>query len=47
MPIVIGDTLIAAVNFLDVAGYYTPERVQMIRDVIAVPAKLAVLVARQ
>lgn len=47
MPIVIGDTLIAAVNFLDVAGYYTPERVQMIRDVIAVPAKLALLVARQ
>lgn len=47
MPIIIGDTLIAVVNMLNVEGHFTPERVQMIRDVIAIPAKLAVLVARQ
>lgn len=47
MPIIIGDTLIAVVNMLNVEAHFTPERVQMIRDVIAIPAKLAVLVARQ
>lgn len=47
MPIIIGNTLIAVVNMLNVEGHFTPERVQMIRDVIAIPAKLAVLVARQ
>jgi hypothetical protein len=36
----------SVVNMLDVDGYYTPERVQVIRDVIAVPAKLAAVVAR-
>tara|TARA_R110002020_G_scaffold41276_27_gene121739 strand:- start:644 stop:1135 length:492 start_codon:yes stop_codon:yes gene_type:complete len=45
MPVVIGGALIGTVNMLHVDGYYTPERVQMIRDVIAVPAKLAALVA--
>jgi len=45
MPVVIGGELIGTVNMLDVDGYYTPERVQMIRDVLAVPAKLAALVA--
>jgi len=45
MPVVIGGELVGTVNMLDVTGYYTPERVQMIRDVIAVPAKLAALVA--
>ena len=45
MPVVIGGELIGTVNMLHEAGYYTPERVQMIRDVIAVPAKLAALVA--
>jgi hypothetical protein len=47
MPIIMGDTLIAVVNMLNVEGHFTPERVQMIRDVIAIPAKLAMLVARQ
>lgn len=47
MPIIIGDTLIAVVNMLNVEGHFTPERVQMIRDVIAIPAKLAIMVARQ
>ncbi|HLV82811.1 MAG TPA: GAF domain-containing protein [Devosia sp.] len=45
MPVVIGGELIGTVNMLDVDGYYTPERVQVIRDVLAVPAKLAALVA--
>ncbi|MGV8833784.1 MAG: GAF domain-containing protein [Devosia sp.] len=45
MPVVIGDELVGTVNMLDVDGYYTPERVQMIHDVLAVPAKLAALVA--
>lgn len=45
MPVVIGGELVGTVNMLDVEGYYTPERVQVIRDVIAVPAKLAALVA--
>ena len=45
MPVVIGGELVGTVNMLDVTDYYTPERVQMIRDVIAVPAKLAALVA--
>ena len=45
MPVVIDGELIGTVNMLHEAGYYTPERVQMIRDVIAVPAKLAALVA--
>nr|WP_295884770.1 GAF domain-containing protein [uncultured Devosia sp.] len=46
MPVVIGGELVGTVNMLDVDGYYTPERVQTIRDVIAVPAKLAAVVAR-
>lgn len=45
MPVVIGNELIGTVNMLDVAGYYTPQRVQTIRDVLAIPAKLAALVA--
>ncbi len=46
MPVVIGGELVGTVNMLDVDGYYTPERVQTIRDVIAVPAKLAAVLAR-
>ncbi|MAN44625.1 MAG: GAF domain-containing protein [Hyphomonas sp.] len=46
MPIVIGDELVATMNILDVEGYYTPERVQMVRELLSVPAKLAVLVAQ-
>ena len=45
MPVVIRGELVGTVNMLDVDGYYTPERVQMIRDVIAVPAKLAAVIA--
>jgi hypothetical protein len=45
MPVVIGGELIGTVNMLDIEGHYTPERVQTIHDVLAVPAKLAALVA--
>jgi hypothetical protein len=45
MPVEIGGVLVGTVNMLDVEGYYTPERVQMIRDLIAVPAKLAAVIA--
>ena len=45
MPVVIGGELVGTVNMLDVEGYYTPERVAVIREVLAVPAKLATLVA--
>ena len=46
MPIIIGDELVATMNILDVEDYYTPERVQMVRELLSVPAKLAVLVAQ-
>ena len=46
MPVVLGGELVGTMNMLDVEGYYTPERVQMIREVVAVPAKLAAMVAR-
>jgi hypothetical protein len=46
MPVILRGELVGTVNMLDVAGYYTPERVQTIRDVLAVPAKLAAAVAR-
>ena len=46
MPVVIGGELVGTVNMLDVDGYYTPERVRLIREVVAVPAKLAAAVAR-
>lgn len=46
MPVVIGGELVGTVNMLDVEGYYTPERVRMIREMVAVPAKLAAMVAR-
>ena len=46
MPVVIGGELVGTVNMLDVDGYYTAERVAMIKEIIAVPAKLAAVVAR-
>ncbi|WP_092180901.1 GAF domain-containing protein [Devosia sp. YR412] len=46
MPVVIGDVFVGTVNMLDVAWHFTPERVEMIREVISVPAKLAVVLAR-
>ena len=45
MPVVLGGELVGTVNMLDVEGYYTPERVAVIREVLAVPAKLAAVIA--
>lgn len=47
MPVFLGGTLVAVVNMLDIAGHYTPDRVQQIRDTISIPAKLAVLLAME
>ncbi|MDF2799491.1 MAG: hypothetical protein K0R85_2235 [Devosia sp.] len=46
VPIIIKDELVGCMNLLDVAGHYTPERLQIIREVLSIPAKLAVLAAR-
>lgn len=46
MPVVLGGELVGTVNMLDVDGYYTPERVETIRNVLSVPAKLAAAIAR-
>lgn len=46
MPIILKDQLAGTMNLLDVEGYYTPERVETVREVLSVPAKLAVLAAR-
>ena len=46
VPIILKDELVGCMNLLDVAGHYTPERLQLIRDVLLIPAKLAVLAAR-
>lgn len=45
MPVILRGELVGTVNMLDVEGYYTPERVQVIRDVLSVPAKLAAAIA--
>jgi GAF domain-containing protein len=46
VPIILKDELVGCMNLLDVAGHYTEDRLQTIRDVLSVPAKLAVLAAR-
>jgi hypothetical protein len=46
MPVIIGDEIVASVNMLDVTGHFTPERVETIRQVLSIPAKLAVAIAR-
>lgn len=46
VPIILKDELVGCMNLLDVAGHYTPDRLQTIREVLSVPAKLAVLAAR-
>ena len=45
VPVVLGRELVGTVNMLDVEGHYTPERVELIKEIIAVPAKLAAVVA--
>lgn len=47
LPVIVGDTLIATMNILDVAESYTPERVALIEAELSVPAMLACLVAER
>lgn len=46
LPVVVGDELIATVNLLDRAGFYTEEKVEVVRTMLSLPAKLACLIAR-
>lgn len=46
MPVIIGGTLVGTVNMLHEAGYYTPERVETIRDVLSIPAKLTMVLSQ-
>ncbi|MEP7239618.1 MAG: GAF domain-containing protein [Devosia sp.] len=39
-PVVLEGALVAAINLLDVAGHYTPERVAAIESELAIPARL-------
>jgi len=45
MPVILRGELVGTVNMLDVEGYYTPERVAAIRDVLSIPAKLCAALA--
>ncbi|GLQ54946.1 GAF domain-containing protein [Devosia nitrariae] len=45
MPVILGDELVGTLNMLHEEQYYTPERVELIRTYLSVPAKLAALVA--
>lgn len=46
MPVIIGGTLVGTVNMLHEAGYYTPERVETIREVLSIPAKLTMVLSQ-
>lgn len=45
LPVVIGGELAATINMLHVEHWYTPERVQALRDRLTEPARLACLKA--
>jgi hypothetical protein len=45
MPVILGDELVGTLNMLHEEQYYTPERVELIRRYISLPAKTAALVA--
>lgn len=40
LPVILGDVLVATVNMLDVEGHYTPERVALAEEELALPAML-------
>jgi hypothetical protein len=41
LPVILENELVAAINLLDVAGHYTPERVVALEARLAIPARLA------
>ena len=45
-PVVLGGEIVAAINLLDVAHHYTPERVAAIETKLAVPARLCAALVR-
>ena len=45
LPVVLEGDLVAALNLLDVAGYYTPERVAAAEAQLAIPARLCCALA--
>jgi hypothetical protein len=45
MPVLLGGELVGTVNMLHEQDYYTPERVDAIKAVLSIPAKLAAAVA--
>ena len=45
LPVVLEGDLVATINLLDVAGHYTPERVLMAEDRLAIPARLGCALA--
>lgn len=44
-PVVLGGELVAAINLLDTAGHYTPERVAAVEEELAIPARLCASLA--
>lgn len=45
MPVILGGELVGTLNLLHEEQYYTPERVELIRKHISVPAKTAALIS--
>ena len=46
LPVVLGGELVATVNILHAEGYYTPERVARVHEILRLPAMAALAVAR-
>jgi hypothetical protein len=45
LPVVLEGTLVSAINLLDAAGHYTPERVAAAEARLAIPARLCTMLA--
>ena len=47
LPVVLEGDLVATINLLDAAGFYTPERVARAETQLAIPARLCCSLARR
>lgn len=47
LPVVVKGELLATINLLHEANYFTPKRVDMAKELIALPAMSAILIANQ
>lgn len=47
LPVILGGQMVATVNILHAEGYYTPERVAQIHDLLTLPAMATMAVAMQ